>query len=70
MSKFTREQAAIICAYTGVCAGPFQDLQEYAEKKLGRPVWTHEFADPELKAELKAASRDDFVALCAVRGEL
>ena len=67
MSRLTREQAAIIGAYTGICCGPFADMHEYAEKKLGRPIWTHQFANKTLMRELAAAAKDDFVALCAER---
>lgn len=62
MTKLTKEQAAIIGAYTGVLAGPFSDMAEYAERKLGRPIWTHQY--PAIAAELKAAAKEDFLAIC------
>lgn len=65
MTKLTREQAAVIGAYTGFCAGPFADLHEYAERKLGRPIWTHQFANAKLVEDLKQAAREDFVAISA-----
>lgn len=65
--RLTRDQAAIIGAFTGVCAGPFGDVQEYAERKLGRPVWTHEFADKAVADEIREAARADFIALVAER---
>jgi hypothetical protein len=64
MQRLTKEQAAIIGAFTGFTAGPFGDIQEYAEKLLGRPIFTHEFAQKELVAELKEAARPDFFAIC------
>jgi hypothetical protein len=67
--KLTREQAAIISAYTGMLAGPFEDMHGYAEKVLGHPVWTHQFADKELNDRLVAAAKDDFIALCANRDD-
>lgn len=63
--KLTREQAAIIGAFTGVTAGPFADIQGYAEKVLGRPLWTHQFANKAMADELKQAARADFLAICA-----
>ncbi len=60
--QLTKEQAAIIGAYTGVCAGPFGDVHEYVEKIMGRPVWTHEF--PSIADEIKERSRADFIAIC------
>ena len=61
---FTKEQAAIIGAYTGVCAGSVSDLHEYIEELLGRPVWTHELADPTIWSEIKEAAKPYFLALC------
>ena len=62
--RLTREQAAIIGAYTGVLAGPFGDVRGLAEQKLGHPIWTHEFANPELWEQLKVALTDDFLSIC------
>ena len=62
--RLTKEQAAIIGAYTGITAGPFGDIHEYIEQKMGRPIMTHEFADLELFKEIKIAVRPDFLAIC------
>ncbi len=62
--KLTKEQAAIIGAYTGFSCGPFSDIHAYAEKVLGRPIFTHQFADRALCEELREACRDDFLDLC------
>lgn len=64
MDRLTRQQAAVIGAYTGVTAGPFSDIHEYAEKLLGRAIFTHEFAQEELVQELKAAAKEDFLNIC------
>ena len=64
MTRLTKEQAAVIGAYTGFTAGPFADIQEYAERKLGRPCWTHEFGKPEFTEHLHLAAKEDFLALC------
>jgi hypothetical protein len=64
MDRLTKEQAAIIGAFTGIVCGPFSDVHEAIEKKLGRPVWTHQLADKEVWEEIKSAFRDDFMALC------
>lgn len=68
MKRLTKEQAAIIGAFTGFTAGPSSDIQEYAEKKLGRPIFTHEFADSGVAQELRDASREDFLAICYEEG--
>lgn len=65
MERLTRQQAAIIGAYTGVTCGNFGDIQLYADKKLGRPTWTHEFADHAFAEELAAAAKEDFLNICA-----
>lgn len=53
MKRLTKEQANVIGAYTMVLCGTFSDLHEAVEKKLGRPVWTHQFADKEMVAKNK-----------------
>lgn len=64
MQRLTKEQAAVIGAYTGITVGPFEDIQEYAEKILGRPIYTHEFASKKLCEELKKATKPDLLSLC------
>lgn len=64
-TKLTKEQAAIIGAYTGVTCGPFGDVHEYIEKIMGRPVFTHEMASEKLMEEVRTLARPDFIALCA-----
>lgn len=64
MEHLTKEQAAIIGAYTGFTAGPFVDIHEYAERKLGRPVWMHEFTSKDFNEKLQQAAREDFLAIC------
>ena len=62
--RLTKEQAAIVGAYTGFTAGSFSDIHEYAEKLFGRPVWTHEFADKEIAQKLSDLAKPDFLAIC------
>lgn len=61
--RLTKEQAAIVGAYTGYAVGPFKDVHEYAEKVLSRPVFTVEFADKRFTEELRAAAKADFVGI-------
>ena len=65
MSKLTRDQAAIIGLYTGVSAGPFEDVQKLAEDLLERPVFTHELANQHLCEKLKELVKPQFIQLCA-----
>ena len=64
----TTEERIIVSAFTGYLLCEFSKVHEYVEKKLGRPIWTHEFADERLWEEIREKCRDDFVAL-ASRGE-
>lgn len=66
-AKLTRDQAAIIGAYTGITCGPFEDIHRYAERVLGRPVFTHEFARQTVMDELREAAKTDFMRLCATK---
>lgn len=59
--KITRAQAAIIGAYTGILCGPFEDMHEYIEQIMERPVFTHELANKELCEEIKERSKQDFL---------
>lgn len=65
-ARLTKEQAAVIGAFTGIAAGPFGDIHEYAERVLGRPILTHEFASHDLWDRLKDAARADFLSLCHI----
>jgi len=59
----TRREAAIIGAYTGIVVGTFDDIHRYVEESLGRPVWTHEFANESLQQEIKEKSKSDFLSI-------
>lgn len=64
MQKLTKEQAIIISAYTGFTACNFGDVHEAVEKKLGRPIWIHQFGDEAMTEEIRNAFRKDFIAIC------
>lgn len=63
MTPLTREQAIVISAYTGFLICDFADMQEGVEKKLGHPVWTHQFGNETFAKTVREAFRTDFVAL-------
>lgn len=58
-----RRESAILSAYTGFLCGPFDAMHAYAEEKLQRPVWTHEFGSGAVVEELKRAAESDFIEL-------
>lgn len=60
----TKEAQIIISAYTGILMCDFKDMHEYIEEKLGRRVWVHELADPNVQKEIKEAVKSDFLYLC------
>ena len=64
----TDHERAIITAYTGITmlAGEkFQIFHKYIEDILGRPVFTHELANPSVWEEIKEKSKKDFLDLCS-----
>lgn len=60
----THKERVIISAYTGYLMTDFNDVHKYIEDKLGRPIWTHELANPDVCDEIKEKSKDDFLKLC------
>lgn len=61
----TKQECIIVSAYTGVLMCDFSDLHKYIEEKLKRPVWTHELADHAVWEQIKEATKQDFLRLCA-----
>ena len=61
--KLTKEQAIIVSGYTGFLVCQFSDLQNDVEKRMGRPVWTHEFGDEDFTEQVEHLYREDFIAL-------
>jgi hypothetical protein len=65
MKPLDLDQAVVISAYAGIMCCNFSDMHSEIEKRLGRPVFTHEFASREfLENHIKPAFKDDFLALC------
>lgn len=60
----TKYEKLVISAYTGVLMVNFEELHEFIEKKLGHPVWSHEFADPNFNEELQKIFKDEFLRIC------
>lgn len=59
----TKRECAIVSAYTGILCGDFNEFHKYIEELLGRPVYTHEFANANLWKVIRELSKDDFVNL-------
>lgn len=60
----TKYEAIVVSAYTGFLMSDFNDMHEYIEKKLGRPVWTHEFANKSIWDEIREKVKPDFLKIC------
>ena len=63
----TLREKVIVETYTGICMVTGEEREEiykYWAELMGRPVYTHELASKEIQEELKAKSKDDFIALC------
>ena len=63
----TKQECAIIMAYTGVCmltGNEFSEYHKYIEYIMNRPVWTHELADKSIVEEIEEKAKDDFMNLC------
>ena len=63
MQRLTKEQAAILGAYTGILLGKISDMHEYIEKIMNRPVYTHEMSDIETMKEVKKRAYSDLMLL-------
>ena len=61
---FTPKQIGlIVTAYTGIGCIGMAEFHSFAEEKLGRPIFTHEFADKKVWEALKEEVRADFMRL-------
>lgn len=61
----TKQECAVIEAYTGTCMLQGEDRKffyEYLEHLFGRPVFTHEI--PKLADKIKEKSKSDFMCIC------
>lgn len=58
-----KREAQVFTAHTGLLFGEFSWLHQYAEEVLGRAVWTHELASPDIWQELKNLSEKEFMEI-------
>lgn len=64
----TDKERVIVMAYTGVTmltGNKFSKFHKYIEDILGRPIYTHELANPSVWEEIKEKSKKDFLGLCS-----
>lgn len=60
----TKQEKIIVSAYTGMLMCDFDDVHEYIQKKLGRPVFSHELADKDIQKEIEEKTKGDFLEIC------
>ncbi len=65
-SKFTKEQAIIISGFTGKLACNFSEFHGDVEKRIGRPVFTHEFGSKQFSKQVEEMYRKDFLSMVEV----
>lgn len=63
MNKLTVEQAVVLSGFTGLLHGSLNKFHEDLEKRMGRPVFSHELGSKEFTAKVKELYRDDFIAM-------
>lgn len=63
MQKLTKEQAIVITGFTGIVACSFADFHADVERRLGRSVFTHEFATNTFMEEVKDLYYKDFLSM-------
>ena len=61
----TKQEKIIVSTYTGVLMCNFDDVHEYIQKKLGRPVFSHELADKDIQKEIEEKTKEDFLEICS-----
>ena len=49
----TRKEAIAISAYTEYCFAPFDEVHQFIEEVLGRPVFTHELSRDDIWEDIR-----------------
>ena len=65
-----KREAVVIGAYTGILMGDFDDMHEYIEEIMERPVFTHELASQKICDEIKELSKLEFLRICKSAEEI
>lgn len=66
MKKLTKEQAVVLSGFTGILMCNFSDLQADVERRVGNPVYTHQFGNKEFSEEVKNLYRSDFMKIMPI----
>lgn len=60
----TKKERLIVSAYTGILMVDWDELIDFAEERLGRPILAKETDTEEFAMQLMSAVEDDFMELC------
>jgi hypothetical protein len=63
--RLTRRQAAIIGMYTGILAGPWEDVHSLGDELMGYPTMTHQYGDKNFVNILKEKVQPLFLNIVA-----
>ncbi len=63
MDKLTKEQAIVLSGFTGIVCCKFDLMHKDVEKRLNRPVFTHEFGNEIFVVIVRELYRGDFMKL-------
>ena len=59
-----KQEAILVSAFTGfLLTKDFSDVHKFCEDLLGRPIWTHEFANRDVQEEIKEKCRPLILAM-------
>lgn len=58
----THKEAIAISAYTGFCFAPFDEIHQFIEEVLGRPVFTHELARDDIWDDVRNNMKNNLTA--------
>lgn len=59
----TKYEACIVTAQTGCLLCKLDDFKEFADDIMSREIFTHEYGDKELWAELKKRTKADMLKI-------
>lgn len=60
----TKQEAIIVMGFTGVTTVGFGEFHQDVEKRIGHPVFTHQFGNDEFSEKVKELYREDFASMC------
>ncbi|MBP1589123.1 MAG: hypothetical protein ILO10_02885 [Kiritimatiellae bacterium] len=64
----TQQERLVVSAYTGFLMTDWPLVHKFIQERIGRPIWTHQFADEKLWEKIRERLKPEFLALCG-RGE-